>query len=81
MQKYLTQNEIRDLIINEFRSRGEYVDDIRFDIIHNGLVGCNVRVIPNPFCTHTYNDGSALRKVDGKIICSICGAKYKQIKF
>ena len=79
MQKFLTEKEIRDLIINDFRSRGEYVDNIKFDTICGHFVGYCVSTIPNPYCTHRlYNYDSAIKEVVGKMICIICGSEFSK---
>ena len=75
MRKYLSAREIKEIIINEFRSRGEYVDSVKFENPH-GVHGCYVDIIPNPMCTHTYDNKSALTKIDGKVICKICGKQF-----
>lgn len=81
MQKYLSEKEIKEIIINEFRSRGEYADTVRFANPH-GAHGCYVNIIPNPMCTHNlYTGESAIREIDGKKICPICGLEFTKTKF
>lgn len=78
MRLYLDTLKIRDMIIDDLESQGYYVDksSVRFEIRQGMLAGCSVITVPNPMCTHTCDGESALREVDGKYECAICGAKF-----
>ena len=83
MRLYLDNLKIRDIIIEDLESQGYYVDktSVRFEIRHGMLAGCSVITVPNPMCTHTCDGERALREVDGKNVCSICGAEFNKAKF
>jgi hypothetical protein len=73
MRDFLSVSDVKNIIRRDYENRGLYVDTIKYRPDAHGFI---VTTIPNPMCTHMSKDGSALREVDGKIVCSICGAEF-----